>query len=215
MAEIVEVARDQLVEVYDRQAKKLLDLCYEQKAGKQSVNFLKRLSFLARFVRSNEEVLHLTFHENHIPCLIVIPDQVVSWLRQLKDVFVGQVEELSRSGECDAEARAFYQPPSTVPNDIYLIFDVEPGIEYREDINNVRRRLNEADRRGLTVEEAIALLCWDPEILTQRNLYLLGCPPVPSSKVMAMRADKGTFLSYANGVRSSTFGMPSTLKWNP
>ncbi|MDO8466791.1 MAG: DUF5701 family protein [bacterium] len=214
MSEIIEVGRDTLIEVFDLQAKKLLDSSYERQAKDGSQDFLRRLSFLAKFVRTNEEILHLNFHENYIPCLIVIPSAIIAWYEQLSDVFIGQVGHLSLAGVCDKEAGAFYKPPPSAPEDIYLIFDVEPGVEYREDINNVRNRFNVADRRGLTVEEAIALLSYDPEMLTRTNLYLLGCAPGPGSRVMAMRADKGTVLGYANGVKSVTFGIPSTPKLN-
>lgn len=216
MSEIVDVGRDQLVESYDRQARKLLDLSYELKVRSkgQSGKFLSRLSFLAKFVRKNEEILHLSFHEDNIFCLIVIPDAVIPWVEQLRDVWVGPLDGASRSGSCDKEAVEFYAPPSAAPEDIYLIFDVEPGTEYRSDINNVRNRFNVADRRGLTVEEAISLVCYDPEIIIKNNLYLLGCPPGPVGRVMAMRAGKGTVLSYVNGVKNSTFGIPSTLKLN-
>lgn len=212
MSDIVELDRNRLIEVFEKQARKLLEIRYELKAGEGSGAFLKRLSHWAKFLHSSDALMMMTFHKGHVPCLLVIPNQVVPWTLQLKDLRAGPLDELSLPGGCDSEVRAYYKPPTWAPPDIYLIFDVDPGDNGDSDVDGAGSRFNKADRRGLTVEEGISLAAYMPELLEESNLYLLGCPPVPSRKVMSMRADKGVYLRYVNGVKSGTFNIPSTPK---
>ncbi len=210
MPDAIALARDDLVKIFNKQVKFLIDNHFDLLVKNKAV-FFYRLASMAEFIRESKEVLNLNFHENCVPCLIVIPHTAISIQTQMHRLYAGFLD-WSRGHWEEKFIRHCYKPRPDVPETPYLIFDVESGKEAGGDIDFAANKFNREDRRGLTGEEAVALLRVRPDLLTQKSIYLLGSPKDPRGKVLAMDANKGARLFYSLGTSKSGFGIPSMMK---
>lgn len=213
MEKSIKLARDKLVETFNKQAKVLIDDHFDL-LFKDRTDFFAQLTQLARQIHASEGVPDFDFHEDHIPCLIVAPHAAISIQTQIHRLYAGLLDQ-SRGNWEEKFIRHCYKQRPDVPNYPYLIFDVEPGKETGGDICFAANKFNREDRRGLTGEEAMSLLRICPDILTQKSLYLIGSPKDPRGKVLALEAGKGARLFYSLGTSKSGFGIPSAMKLSP
>ncbi len=215
MLKAADVERDKLVAEFDRQARQFVEDRYEEVyaslTGRPKEDFFRQLSILGKLVRTSGELGLLQVQDGNIPCLVVIPDNLIPVQAQTHRLYAGIID--GARGEWEGGfIKKHYCRPERLPSELYLIFDVEPGLAVTGDITFATNKFNREDRRGLTGEEGVALLRSIPDLLAKRSIYLIGVAKDPRGKILAFQGDKGARLYYSIGMTKAGFGIPSARK---
>lgn len=215
MSNATKIGRDEFAAEFDRQVKQFLEERYEEiyasLTGRPKADFFRQLEVLGKLVRTSGELGLLQVQDGNIPCLVVIPDNLISVQAQTHRLYAGIVDGARGEWE-DGFIKKHYCRPDKLPGELYLIFDVEPGLAVTGDISFATNKFNREDRRGLTGEEGVALLRAIPDLLAKRNIYLIGAAKDPRGKILAFRGDRGARLYYSIGMTKGGFGIPSARK---
>ncbi|TSC89714.1 MAG: hypothetical protein G01um10143_204 [Parcubacteria group bacterium Gr01-1014_3] len=165
-----------LAKIFNRQAAKLIDNNFHYLAGDNDQEFLKGLETLGSEIKKMED---REFHRDALPLLIVIPRRTIQLRYQ-----VAKLKVDGRKGFMDAGVVDNTLPPS---HDLYVIFDVEAGHGQKEgDPSDHAGSFNIRGRRGLSIEEGVALAFQDEQVFDgRRYLYLLGA----DEKIMRFRSN--------------------------
>ncbi len=166
----------QLTKIFNQQAKRLIDNRFHRMAFDNDQEFLQGLEFFGREIKKMEG---REFHKDALPLLIVVPRRVVSLRHQMAKI---QVD--GKRGFLDASVISNTLPPT---RDLYIIFDVEIGYGRKEgEPTDYTASFNARGRRGLSIEEGVALVFHNPQAFEcRRYLYLLGA----DEKIMRFRGD--------------------------
>lgn len=204
-------AHDKVVEVFDGQARFLIEAGYDRLASDPH-GFLSGLSRLGKFVRDDSAVRTTSIHDGCYSCLIIIPASIISLRTQVSQVVAGVNGE---KGAWDRFILELYDPKDWMPAEPYVVLDIEPGAQLSGDVDFARNSLNRHDRRGLVLEEGISLLTHFPGALDERGLYFVESKPDPRGKIPSAKLYGGAWFFNSLGVRDSSFGIPSVPKIYP
>ncbi len=167
-----------LTQVFNRQAKRLIDNKFHQMAGDNDSEqeFLLGLEALGREIKKMEG---REFHKNALPLLIVVSRSAIQLRHQMARIRVD-----GKKGFLDANVVNNTLPAS---HDLCVIFDVEVGYGSEEgEPSDYDASFNIRGRCGLSVEEGVALAFHDSQIFDgRRYLYLLGA----DEKIIRFRND--------------------------
>lgn len=165
-----------LAQIFNQQAKRLIDNKFHQMAGDNDQEFLQGLEALGREIGQME---NREFHKNALPLLIVVPRMTIRLRDQMAKIYVD-----GRRGFLDEGIARNTTSPA---HDLYIIFDIELGHGHKEgDPSDYFGSFSARGRRGLSVEEGAALAFQDNQIFEgRRYLYLLGA----DEKIIRFRGD--------------------------
>lgn len=156
-----------LEELFDKQVRRLLDKDYPEAASMEIDIFLSYLTPL------REKILKIGKVEDHfIPFLIVIPERFVSILKQLSLATInGKVGSNFSTLRLDTLHNVYGMGTSKGP---YLIFDIDNGTQScGASAEKCYEKFKDRGRRGLTVEEGIALVTHYSETLKHHAVCLI------------------------------------------
>ncbi len=165
-----------LTQIFNQQAKRLIDNKFHQMAGDNDQEFLKGLEVLGHKVGKMAE---REFHRDALPLLIVISRHTIQLPYQISKIRID-----GKRGFLDASVVSNTPTPS---HEIYVVFDVEVGHGHKEgEPSDYAASFSTRGRRGLSVEEGIALAFHDSQAFNgRRYLYLLGA----EERIMRFRGD--------------------------
>lgn len=205
--------RNSLLTSFQRQADRLVRGGYHILAFERRRQFLIELERLAKLLRSHPRVGCMKIHSGNIPCLIIIPKSIIPLRRRMQYQKWETERDGLRGGIVSDDILRRYWTPAWLPKSLYVIFDVEPGIRWRGFIPQARKDFENSGRRGLVVEEGIALAENDLNLLNKRFLYLIAGAGAEARKFPALRRYHSAILDYALGINNPKFGIPSCHSW--
>ena len=161
-----------LMELFSKQIKTIAERKFHIPTGLSESDFIDRhLMPLKQLLLEPDKDTKI--EENHIPILVVIPNNIVSLSYQLQSI---------RKGIDDIQLEHIIQPEwfenakgVSTPDKPYLLLDVETGYGMKNITpKKCLKIFSDKGRLPLTVDEGIALICHFPEVLESHWLDLPG-----------------------------------------